>query len=343
MQQKFRTSFALKAAIAGFLLIETGCGNQSASGPIDSFPQDNQEEKLASALVNNGGISSASGNATDTKDTKKEELAPKDVEGTVELEKKAEQEEEAPAKQEAPAEQEEPVKQAAPEAAPEAVSVSKSPAPEKNSAKADEGAPAQVESAKKSAAVPSSAEPSAPASKQDEQQAAKKSQETLLKKDSKLLTQPAGAEKAPDSSTNGQDDGVPDLEKADKNYVADNNTLTFEELYSEVTVRGMKFSDKLLDLKDKKVVMEGYMAPPLGATVSFFVLTKIPLAICPFCSSNADWPADIVVISMPKNKTIEPTEHPLKITGTLSVGSATDDETGFVSLIRIEAENVEVM
>ncbi|MEI7026372.1 hypothetical protein WBG83_11805 [Paenibacillus sp. y28] len=120
-------------------------------------------------------------------------------------------------------------------------------------------------------------------------------------------------------------------------------TLTFAELYSDITVRGVKLSDKVAGLADKKVEMVGYMAPPLTAQASFFVLTRVALTVCPFCSSDADWPTDIVVVLMPKGKEILPTEHQVKVTGTLSIGSQTDEETGFVSLIRMMADKVEVL
>ncbi|MFB0843664.1 hypothetical protein [Paenibacillus oleatilyticus] len=119
--------------------------------------------------------------------------------------------------------------------------------------------------------------------------------------------------------------------------------LTFEDLYSEMTVRGVKLSDQVNQLAGKKVEMTGFMAPPLTAKVNFFVLTKVALTVCPFCSTDADWPADIVVVFMPKGKDVTPTEHQVKVTGTLSVGSQTDEETGFVSLIRINADSVEVL
>ncbi|MDO3679061.1 hypothetical protein, partial [Paenibacillus ehimensis] len=119
--------------------------------------------------------------------------------------------------------------------------------------------------------------------------------------------------------------------------------LTFEDLYAEMTVRGVKLSDKVNQLAGKKVEMTGFMAPPLTAKVNFFVLTKVALTVCPFCSTDADWPADIVVVFMPKGKDVTPTEHQVKVTGTLSVGSQTDEETGFVSLIRINADSVEVL
>jgi hypothetical protein len=119
--------------------------------------------------------------------------------------------------------------------------------------------------------------------------------------------------------------------------------LKFSELYEDVTVRGIKLSDKVNRLDGQKVEMTGYMAPPLTATVQFFVLTKVAMSICPFCSSDADWPEDIVVVFMPSGKEISPTEHQVKVTGTLSVGSQIDEETGFVSLIRINAEKTEVL
>ncbi|MCP3773017.1 hypothetical protein NLX71_06735 [Paenibacillus sp. MZ04-78.2] len=119
--------------------------------------------------------------------------------------------------------------------------------------------------------------------------------------------------------------------------------LTFDDLYAEMTVRGVKLSDKVNQLAGKKVEMTGFMAPPLTAKVNFFVLTKVALTVCPFCSTDADWPTDIVVVFMPKGKDVTPTEHQVKVTGTLSVGSQTDEETGFVSLIRINADIVEVL
>lgn len=121
------------------------------------------------------------------------------------------------------------------------------------------------------------------------------------------------------------------------------NTLTFGELYASVGVRGVQFSDKLVALSGKEVEMSGFMAPPLTAGVRFFVLTKVLMAVCPFCSTDEDWPADIVVVYLPEGEELNPTEHPVKVTGTLETGSHTDEETGFVSLVRIYAEKVEVL
>jgi hypothetical protein len=119
--------------------------------------------------------------------------------------------------------------------------------------------------------------------------------------------------------------------------------LSFEDLYSRVTVRGVEFSPKLKSLNGKRVVMEGYMAPPLKPRVTFFVLTKLPLATCPFCSSAADWPPDIVLVILPKGREVEPVTSRIRVLGRLEIGVKEDPETGFVSLVRIYAEKVEVV
>lgn len=113
------------------------------------------------------------------------------------------------------------------------------------------------------------------------------------------------------------------------------NKLTFEELYSERGVLGNKISQKVLTLSGKPIVMRGYMAPPLKPEADFFVLTREPVAICPFCSSDADWPDDIVVVYLQRAQSFVQQGRPIEVTGTLEVGSKTDSVTGFVSLLRI--------
>ena len=103
-------------------------------------------------------------------------------------------------------------------------------------------------------------------------------------------------------------------------------SLKFADLYSKITVRGVEFSPRLKGLNGQKVEMKGYMAPPLKPKLDFFVLTRQPLAMCPFCTTAADWPPDIVLVIMP--------------TGRLEVGIKRDDETGFVSLVRLYADGV---
>ncbi|MDB5045537.1 MAG: hypothetical protein JWQ08_1587 [Deinococcus sp.] len=116
--------------------------------------------------------------------------------------------------------------------------------------------------------------------------------------------------------------------------------LKFTELYGKVTVRGVEYSDKLKGLNGKRISMSGYMAPPLKPKLDFFVLTREPMSTCPFCTTAADWPADIVLVLMPDGQELDPTTRGLNITGRLEVGVKKDDETGFVSLVRLYADAV---
>lgn len=94
-------------------------------------------------------------------------------------------------------------------------------------------------------------------------------------------------------------------------------------------------SEQVLKNKGKEVKIIGFMAPPLKADAKFFVLTQYPMALCPFCSSDADWPPDIIVVFLKKRQSFVQFNAPIEVTGTLEIGSQTDPETGFVSLMRI--------
>jgi hypothetical protein len=111
--------------------------------------------------------------------------------------------------------------------------------------------------------------------------------------------------------------------------------IAFAEVYKSVGVLGMKFSDQVLELHGKAIAMRGYMAPPLKPEADFFVMTREPVSLCPFCQSDADWPADIVVVYLQKNSALTSNTDPIEVTGLLEVGSKTDPKTGFVSLLRI--------
>jgi hypothetical protein len=112
-------------------------------------------------------------------------------------------------------------------------------------------------------------------------------------------------------------------------------TLGFREMYGKVGVLGLTFSQKMQSLQGQAVSMQGFMAPPLKAEAMFFVLTEVPMALCPFCSSDADWPNNIVVVYLNERQTFVQNNAPIRVTGKLEVGSWTDPATGFVSLVRI--------
>ena len=117
--------------------------------------------------------------------------------------------------------------------------------------------------------------------------------------------------------------------------------ITFDEFYAGFDMRkGLTLSDKLMSLDGVDVVMEGYMAPPLKPELDWFVLTRIRLEVCPFCSSGADWPLDIAVVYV-NDGTVIATQAPVRIEGRMEIGTSVDPETGMVSLVRIYASDVE--
>lgn len=113
--------------------------------------------------------------------------------------------------------------------------------------------------------------------------------------------------------------------------------LSFDQLYGKVSPLGLEFSDKVKGLAGADVAMRGFMAPPLKAEAKFFVLTDRPMALCPFCSSDADWPDNIVVVYLDEVQTFEQANRLIEVAGRLEVGSWTDPETGFVSRLRIRS------
>ena len=120
-------------------------------------------------------------------------------------------------------------------------------------------------------------------------------------------------------------------------------SIAFDEFYEGYNMRtGLVLSDKLVSLDGRAVLMEGYMAPPLKPSLDFFVLTRIRLEYCPFCSSAADWPDDIALVYMQAEEATVTTQ-PVQVAGRLEIGPSVDPETGMVSLVRIYAERVEVI
>ncbi len=107
--------------------------------------------------------------------------------------------------------------------------------------------------------------------------------------------------------------------------------MAFKELYG----KRMVFSDRTLALAGKEVVIEGYMAPPLKADADFFVMTKIPLAVCPFCDNEADWPADILFVEMREHQGFVKFNRRIRVRGRLEVGTEKHEDTGFVSRLRL--------
>ena len=111
--------------------------------------------------------------------------------------------------------------------------------------------------------------------------------------------------------------------------------LGFGELYKSFGVLGLEFSDKVKRLNGEGVTVKGFMAPPLKAEANFFVLTEIPMSLCPFCSSDADWPDNILVVYLSEKQTFVQYNAPIEAHGALEYGAWTDPETGFRSQLRL--------
>src|SRR6266481_9667094 len=111
--------------------------------------------------------------------------------------------------------------------------------------------------------------------------------------------------------------------------------MRFEEMYKASGVLGLEMSDKLVALNGKPVEIAGFMAPPLKAEAGFFVLTREPVSLCPFCNSDADWPSDIIVVYLRDGIRYTQTNRAITVSGTLEIGSKLDVKTDFVSLVRL--------
>ena len=104
---------------------------------------------------------------------------------------------------------------------------------------------------------------------------------------------------------------------------------------AELWAEGTEFSPRAKQLAGKQVEMRGYMAPPLKPEVDFFVLTSLPMAVCPFCDSAAAWPEDIVLVFLNRPVRAIPYDRLFSVNGTLHIGTETDAATGFVSRVRL--------
>lgn len=107
--------------------------------------------------------------------------------------------------------------------------------------------------------------------------------------------------------------------------------VRLRELYNN----DMSFTDFAREQEGKRVAIEGFMAPPLKAESQFYVLTNRPMAVCPFCSSEAEWPNDILAVYAKRVVDVVPFNVMIVTRGVLELGTYTDPELGFVSRVRI--------
>ena len=111
--------------------------------------------------------------------------------------------------------------------------------------------------------------------------------------------------------------------------------LGFSALYGSYDAAGFILSEKAESLSGAEVEFRGFMAPPLKPDAKFFVLTRHPVSLCPFCSSDAEWPSDIVVVYLDDPQTFTHHATSIIVTGRLEFGPWMDPDTGMVSLVRL--------
>lgn len=110
-----------------------------------------------------------------------------------------------------------------------------------------------------------------------------------------------------------------------------NDKIALRDLYTA----DMGFSDLAQSLTGDRIRVDGYMAPPLRADARFFVLTKRPMAVCPFCETEAEWPDDILAIYTKRVLRPVSFNRPIYAEGVLELGSFRDPELGFLSRVRL--------
>lgn len=113
--------------------------------------------------------------------------------------------------------------------------------------------------------------------------------------------------------------------------LAKGGPIKLRDLYN----KDRSFSDLAQENEGKRIDVEGFMAPPLKAEMKFFVLTKMPLAICPFCETDAEWPDSILAIYTKRVVDVIPFNVKIETSGVLELGGFKDPDTGFYSKIRL--------
>jgi hypothetical protein len=107
--------------------------------------------------------------------------------------------------------------------------------------------------------------------------------------------------------------------------------IRMRDLYN----KDLSFSPLALENAGQRIAVGGFMAPPLKAESTFFVLTKMPMAVCPFCEPGTPWPDDLLAIYAKRVIDVVPFNVPIVVEGVLELGDYVDPELGFYSKVRL--------
>ncbi|MCI5077411.1 hypothetical protein [Oricola sp.] len=118
---------------------------------------------------------------------------------------------------------------------------------------------------------------------------------------------------------------------APRAFAQDDEVVRMRDLYN----KDLSFSDYAKSMEGRRISVQGFMAPPLKADSNFFVLTKRPMAVCPFCETEAEWPNDILAVYTKRTLRTVPFNVRIVTSGELALGTYTDPELGFVSRVRL--------
>ncbi|CDP52474.1 hypothetical protein [Paradevosia shaoguanensis] len=99
--------------------------------------------------------------------------------------------------------------------------------------------------------------------------------------------------------------------------------------------KDMAFSDTANELAGSVVEIQGFMAPHLKVDSDFFILSNQPVDTCPFCESEDAWIDTIIFVVMRERQEAINPGTLIWTRGTLDIGPAVDEATGFVSRVRL--------
>ena len=107
--------------------------------------------------------------------------------------------------------------------------------------------------------------------------------------------------------------------------------IKLRDLYN----KDLSFSDLAQGALGQRIEVAGFMAPPLKAESRFFVLTKMPMSVCPFCEPGMPWPDDLLAVYAKRLVEVIAFNVPIIVAGVLELGDYVDPELGFYSKVRL--------